>query len=95
VKDEKGGIIGGEEKITITVRSSLGETVQFKVKKTSALSKLFEAYLKKMGLNKTQIVFLFDCQPLDETKTPESFGIEDGDIIDTTTHQVGGHTEFY
>lgn len=40
-----------------------------------------EAYCARQGVQKHQMRFLFDGQPLTETSTPAELNMEEGDVI--------------
>lgn len=48
-----------------------GEEVHFKIKKTTPLSKLMDAYCQRMGLARTSIRFLFEGSRIQDTQTPK------------------------
>eukprot|EP00959_Pyramimonas_sp_CCMP1952_P430414 9014726-Pyramimonas_sp.AAC.1 len=51
-----------------------GNEVFFKVKKTTPLRKLMDAYCKRQGVAEKDVVFLFDGSRLKEDQTPEMVG---------------------
>ena len=86
-----GGANGDDENISLTVADqSGGAPVQFRIKKTTPLRKLMDAYCKKLGLSKQVVRFTFDGNRLREQDTPKACGIEDGDEIDVFQEQQGG-----
>ena len=83
---QKGGAEGAE-KIKIKVKSSTThvqseDIIHFKVKKTTKLSKLMEAWCQRQGLPFKACRFVFDGDRLKGDETPESLGMEDDDQID-------------
>ncbi|KAJ1475098.1 hypothetical protein T484DRAFT_3204408 [Baffinella frigidus] len=56
--------------------------VYFKIKRTTALKKLFEAYRQRQCLLLDQVRFLFDGQELNDSQTPDDLDMEEDDIID-------------
>ena len=86
-----GGANGDDENISLTVADqSGGAPVQFRIKKTTPLRKLMDAYCKKLGLSKQAVRFTFDGNRLREQDTPKASGIDDGDEIDVFQEQQGG-----
>ncbi|TPX77305.1 hypothetical protein CcCBS67573_g01422 [Chytriomyces confervae] len=67
------------EHITLKVKGPQGDDVEFKIKKTTVLGKVFTAYADKLGVNKTGYRFEFDGERLTEMDTPGKFDMEDGD----------------
>ena len=51
-----------------------GNEVFFKVKKTTPLRKLMDAYCKRQGVADKDVVFLFDGSRLKDEQTPEQVG---------------------
>ena len=67
-----------------------GEEVFFKIKSTTQLKKLMDAYCQRQGLSANNVRFLFDGERLHETQTPKELNMENGDEIDVLVEQVGG-----
>ena len=51
---------GGEGSLNIRIRDQTGEETFFKVKKTTKLDKVFNAYSTRKGVAATSLRFLFD-----------------------------------
>jgi hypothetical protein len=51
-----------------------------------------DAYFNKLGLDKNAVRFKFDGESILGTQTPESLGMEDGDVIEVYANQVGGRS---
>ncbi|CAB4277906.1 unnamed protein product [Prunus armeniaca] len=54
----------------------------FRVKRSTKLQKLMEAFCKNRSLDPKSIEFTFDSVRLEKNKTPEQLGMENGDLID-------------
>lgn len=76
--------------ISLKVVNADGAEMFFKIKTTTQLKKLFDAYCKKQGVSRQSVRFLFDGTPVDETKSPEELGMEEEDVIDAMVEQTGG-----
>mmetsp|Transcript_13384 Transcript_13384/g.22600 ORF Transcript_13384/g.22600 Transcript_13384/m.22600 type:complete len:92 (+) Transcript_13384:161-436(+) len=76
--------------INLKVKAQDGNEVFFKVKKSTPLRKLMDAYCKRQGVSEADVVFLFDGSRLKTDQTPEQLEMEDGDEIDAMVHQTGG-----
>ena len=76
--------------INLKVVNSEGNEVFFKIKKTTAVKKLMEAYCKRQGLINGSVRFSFDGTRLKDDATPASVGVQEGDTIDCMVEQVGG-----
>lgn len=59
-----------------------GEEVFFKIKSTTQLKKLMDAYCQRQGLAANNVRFLFDGERLHEGQTPKELSMENGDEID-------------
>lgn len=62
----------------------------FKVKKTTAFKKIFDAYLQRVGKAPGSLRFMFDGARVQDTATPAELGMEDEDTIDAAAEQTGG-----
>lgn len=90
-----GGDVGGDAPaqpthIQLRVRNHQGGEVQFKIKKTSGLKKLMEAYCQRVGVRLGEVRFMVDGERVNETDTPEGLGLGDDDLIDVSVEQTGG-----
>lgn len=98
-KDEAKNATSGaqNEHLNLKVKSQVhvifiqdGEEVFFKIKSTTQLKKLMDAYCQRQGLASNNVRFLFDGERLHETQTPKELNMENGDEIDVLVEQVGG-----
>jgi len=71
-----------------------GEEVFFKIKNTTQLKKLMDAYCQRQSLKANNVRFLFDGERLHENQTPKDLNMENGDEIDVVIEQVGGSSEW-
>lgn len=76
--------------INLKVKSQDGNEVYFKVKQTTKLSKLMNAYCNRVGKELSAVRFLFDGERLQPDATPEQLDMEDEDEIDAMVEQHGG-----
>jgi len=77
--------------LTIYVKADSGESVEFKVKKTMRMEKLFNAYAKSKNVEHVhELRFFMDGDRIREDDTPETLQLEDGDQIDCMLEQTGG-----
>lgn len=67
----EGGNAGGGEHLNLKVKSTDGNEVYFKVKKTTQFSKVMAAYCKKVGAEPDSVRFLFDGTRIQGQQTPE------------------------
>lgn len=72
------------------MKSQDGEEVFFKIKSTTQLKKLMDAYCQRQSLSANNVRFLFDGERLHEGQTPKDLNMENGDEIDVVIEQVGG-----
>ncbi|QPG77324.1 SUMO protein smt3 [Brettanomyces nanus] len=64
--------------------------VFFKIKRTTPLKRLMDAFCKRQGKSIESLRFLYEGQRLTADSTPESLDMEDGDLIEAHREQVGG-----
>eukprot|EP00039_Didymoeca_costata_P018317 m.333028 g.333028 ORF g.333028 m.333028 type:complete len:102 (-) comp17048_c0_seq1:136-441(-) len=76
--------------INLKVMAQDNTEVHFKIKRSTKMSKLIEAYCKRQGLQSGSIRFLFDGQQVGPDDSPESLDMEDNDCIDVMQQQTGG-----
>ena len=82
---------GGEGSLNIRIRDQTGEETFFKVKKTTKLDKVFNAYSTRKGVAATSLRFLFDGSRVRGDQTPADIDMEDGDrALDRMLEQQGG-----
>jgi len=67
-----------------------GSEVYFKIKRSTPLRKLMEAYCQRQAKSLDSIRFLYDGQRVQADSTPEQMDMEDNDIIDAVLQQTGG-----
>ncbi|KAI4470854.1 small ubiquitin-related modifier [Holotrichia oblita] len=78
------------EHINLKVLGQDNAVVQFKIKKHTPLRKLMSAYCDRAGLSLQVVRFRFDGNPINETDTPSSLEMEEGDTIEVFQQQTGG-----
>jgi hypothetical protein len=80
-----------QKHINIRVKDDAGQETTFKLKKTTALKKLMDAYAQQQGKSPDTLRFYTSeggrVQAID---TPDSLELEDGDLIDVHIEQQGG-----
>ncbi|KAL6538445.1 Small ubiquitin-related modifier 1 [Orobanche gracilis] len=78
--------------INLKVKGQDGNEVFFRIKRTTQLKKLMNAYCDRQSVDFASIAFLFDGRRLRAEQTPDELEMEDGDEIDAMLHQTGGAT---
>merc|ERR1711871_1169439 len=86
-KEEKAAVSTGEH-LNIKVKQDENEIV-FKIKNSTPLKKLMNAFCSRQAVEISQMVFLYDGQRVLPEETPAQLGMEDGDLIDAMLHQTG------
>jgi len=76
--------------VQLRVRNHQGGEVQFKIKKTSGLKKLMDAYCSRVGVNINEVRFMVDGERVTENDTPDQLGLGDDDLIDVSVEATGG-----
>ncbi|KAF2009933.1 ubiquitin-like protein [Aaosphaeria arxii CBS 175.79] len=80
---------GPSEHLNIKVTDNNNE-VFFKIKRTTQLKKLMDAFCDRQGKNIQSVRFLFDGQRVQPTDNPESLDMQDGDTLEVHQEQIGG-----
>ncbi|EGC32393.1 hypothetical protein DICPUDRAFT_155644 [Dictyostelium purpureum] len=76
--------------INLKVKSANGAEIFFKIKRTTPLKKLMDAYCQRQGLQQGSVRFLFDGQRVKDDATPISLDMDNDDAIDVVLQQTGG-----
>ncbi|KAH9621884.1 hypothetical protein KSS87_014827 [Heliosperma pusillum] len=76
--------------INLKVKGQDGNEVFFRIKRSTQLKKLMNAYCDRQSQDINSIAFLFDGRRLRVEQTPDELEMEDGDEIDAMLHQTGG-----
>ncbi|EGG14692.1 small ubiquitin-like protein [Cavenderia fasciculata] len=79
-----------EEQINLRVANSDGSEVYFKIKKTTPLKKLCDAFCQRQGINPNSVRFLFEGQRINPDRTPKDYNMENEDQLDCAIEQQGG-----
>ena len=79
--------------INIKVKAQDGTEIYFKIKRSTQLKKLMDAYCQRQGLANNQCRFIFDGERIKDEDSPDSLEMENGDEIDVMVEQTGGAKE--
>ncbi|KAJ0715768.1 putative Ubiquitin-like domain-containing protein [Helianthus annuus] len=90
-EDKKPGT-GDAAHINLKVKGQDGNEVFFRIKRSTQLKKLMNAYCDRQSVELKSIAFLFDGRRLRGEQTPDELEMEEGDEIDAMLHQTGGGT---
>lgn len=75
----------------INIKVTDGNTdVFFKIKKTTQLRKVMDAFCKRTGKDSKALRFLYEGERITDTDTPASLDIGETDVIEAHTEQLGG-----
>ncbi|MCJ1259905.1 hypothetical protein MMC24_007744 [Lignoscripta atroalba] len=77
------------EHLNIKVTDNNNE-VFFKIKRTTALKKLMDAFCDRQGKTPASVRFLFDGARVNPTDSPDSLDMQDGDTLEVHQEQIGG-----
>lgn len=87
--DDKSGVAS----VSIRVTTQAGEETAFKIKPTTPLKKLMDAFCSRMGASRSSVKFLYDGARIQDTQTPNDLGMADNEQVDAVLEQVGGGGE--
>ncbi|KAI9012830.1 small ubiquitin-like protein [Gaertneriomyces semiglobifer] len=76
--------------INLKVVNQDGSEIAFKIKRSTPMQRLMDAYVAKTGQDKNSVRFLFDGQRINGHETPEELDMEDNDQIQVSVQQLGG-----
>ncbi|KAD4178859.1 hypothetical protein E3N88_27450 [Mikania micrantha] len=89
-EDKKPGTGDQGAHINLKVKGQDGNEVFFRIKRSTQLKKLMNAYCDRQSVELNSIAFLFDGRRLRGEQTPDELEMEEGDEIDAMLHQTGG-----
>ena len=81
--------VKSETHINLKVSDGSSE-IFFKIKKTTPLKRLMEAFAKRQGKEFESLRFLYDGVRVLPDQTPEELDMDDNDIIEAHREQIGG-----
>jgi len=81
------------EHLNIKVTDGNNE-VFFKIKRTTQLKKLMDAFCDRQGKSPNSVRFLFDGTRVQGGDSPESLDMQDGDTLEVHQEQIGGGSSF-
>ncbi|KAJ0796585.1 putative Ubiquitin-like domain-containing protein [Helianthus annuus] len=93
-EDEKKPPMDQSAHINLKVKGQDGNEVFFRIKRSTQLKKLMNAYCDRQSVEMNSIAFLFDGRRLRAEQTPDELEMEEGDEIDAMLHQTGGGGTF-
>jgi small ubiquitin-related modifier len=88
--EKKPGQQQAAKHINIKVKDMAEGETFFKIKTTTKLSKVIDAYCDRQALDRTSVRFLFEGSRIQDDDTPESLEMDDGDQIQAMIEQTGG-----
>ncbi|KAF2993263.1 hypothetical protein E8E13_001253 [Curvularia kusanoi] len=80
---------GPSEHLNIKVTDNNNE-VFFKIKRTTQLGKLMNAFCDRQGKNISSVRFLFEGTRVGPTDNPDTLDMQDGDTLEVHQEQIGG-----
>jgi small ubiquitin-related modifier len=88
--DEKSDV-KSETHLNIKVSDGTSE-IFFKIKRSTPLRRLMEAFAKRQGKSLDSLRFLSEGQRVNGDQTPDDLDLEDGDVIEAHQEQVSIHS---
>ncbi|KAG5919433.1 hypothetical protein E4U61_000912 [Claviceps capensis] len=87
--EERTEVPTSSEHLNIKVTDNNND-VYFKIKRSTKLEKLMNAFCERQGKVITSVRFLFDGSRVQPTDTPDALEMADGDTLEVHQEQVGG-----
>lgn len=78
------------EHINLKVMGQDSSEVHFKIKRTTALRKLKQAYCERQGVPLNSLRFMFDGSRIGDDQSPKQLEMDDDDVIEVFQEQTGG-----
>ncbi|KAG6006276.1 hypothetical protein E4U21_007158 [Claviceps maximensis] len=91
---ERNDAPASSEHLNIKVTDNNNE-VFFKIKRSTKLEKLMNAFCERQGKSITSVRFLFDGSRVQPSDTPDALEMADGDTLEVHQEQVGGGVNSY
>ncbi|QLQ78722.1 hypothetical protein HG537_0B00710 [Torulaspora globosa] len=88
-KPESKSEVKPETHINLKVTDGSSE-IFFKIKRTTPLRRLMDAFAKRQGREMDSLRFLYDGVRIQPDQTPDDLDMEDNDIIEAHREQIGG-----
>lgn len=88
-KPETKAEVKPETHINLKVSDGSSE-IFFKIKRTTPLKRLMDAFAKRQGRDMDSLRFLYDGVRIQPDQTPDDLDMEDNDIIEAHREQIGG-----
>lgn len=88
-KPEAKSEVKPETHINLKVTDGSSE-IFFKIKRTTPLRRLMDAFAKRQGREMDSLRFLYDGVRIQPDQTPDDLDMEDNDIIEAHREQIGG-----
>ncbi len=67
-----------------------GTMTQFKMRPTTPMQKMFDAFCSRNNTNISSVRFLYEGRRIQGSSTPKSLGLDDMEMIDVVLSQTGG-----
>ncbi|EGF79132.1 hypothetical protein BATDEDRAFT_90152 [Batrachochytrium dendrobatidis JAM81] len=90
VPEDKKAAAPTDQHINVKVMAPDQGEVFFKIKRSTPLLKLMNAYCERQGKQRGTIRFMYDGNRVEEHATPDQLDMDDGDVIDAMVEQLGG-----
>eukprot|EP00984_Skeletonema_dohrnii_P018541 scaffold8681_cov96-Skeletonema_dohrnii-CCMP3373.AAC.6 len=87
--EESGPAFSDDTKITLRLKSQSGAETMFKLLQTTPMSKIFNAYAAREGVDVASLRFLLNGRRVSSDATPAILELEDLDQIDAILQQIG------
>ncbi|KAK4615609.1 hypothetical protein CLAFUW4_10193 [Fulvia fulva] len=78
-----------DDSTTIVLKGVHGMTAQYRVKRTTSMGKIMDMYATQAGFHAGTLRFMYIGQRTSAKDTLESLEVEDGDIIEVASEQIG------
>jgi small ubiquitin-related modifier len=79
-----------KQQLNLLVKSNEFEDINFSIRSSTVLSKLFQRYCERNNIKSETVSFLFNGTKINSEDTPKRLGMKDQDEIQCVLNQVGG-----
>ncbi|ESZ91303.1 putative ubiquitin-like modifier SUMO [Sclerotinia borealis F-4128] len=95
MSDNEGSPVGEKAEVPVSEHLNIKVTdnnneVFFKIKRSTQLKKLMDAFCERQGKAPNSVRFLFDGSRVQPTDSPDKLDMADGDTLEVHQEQIGG-----
>lgn len=88
--EQHGDTAADSNQINLVIKDPQGQETHVRVRRTTRLRKLFDAFCKKSNTDANTLRFFFQGARINDEETADDLNLKEGDVIDAFVRQVAG-----